>query len=918
MVFTYRYRRAVLVPLVVVALLAGTGPGVYAGPGTPDTPSARRAAADSTARAGASSVSTAAVTPVDGSAASARSLGDAALDGPIRGASFVHVSAAGANATTTTFGNYTPYGYGALLTTGDASLADDPNGYQSSGRDNRDGTYRGARTYDVTVLKVDFTVPAGMNCLQLGFRFYTEEYPEFSDATYDDAFIAELDSLGWSTSGTTISAPGNFAVGATGTMVSSRYADELGMTAEHAQGTTYDAATPMNTARAPITPGDHSLYLSIFDQYDAVYDSAVLVDRVTTSNQPSCAKGYEEPLTPTVFVPGILGTKMYKGDDERWPQWRMLFANPWDGQLDDLKLQADGVTDEESGVHTGDVLMDLPTYPVYSQTLKKLKSRGFRYDDNGVPAHGETLFFHPTDWRRSAGWNAAQLLDHINRIRAATGYDKVNIIAHSQGGLAVRALLELPGSVGRVNRVVTLGTPYLGTPQALTMLVFKEPCMTKVIGICVISRDKLSEIGTNFPGYLELLSSPALWSATGPEIRTEPIGGPVKTWGFDDFLAQRMGGFNTALLNNAAGWHRANDDFTPADSSVGLMRIVGDHYYTVSGLTEQEYLQCSRFGCVRKWRYVVNQPGKGQPGNGDGLVLLASANPSTHAGKGITRYVYADHDHLDENDASLDYALEVFKGTGPLSTAEADAADAIVGANTPLAAGDQPQALDGVEVTVDGPASGLFTDRDGWRTGEIDPATKASASDIPGSSYVPSTDRSVTFLAGTQADGRWSATGAGEFRLILRAYAGDAVTKTVAYPAIQLPEGAIVTLDALTAPLGTAPALRVDTDADGTVDRTVAPLAPVTGADTDAPVTTVTATPYTATDGTTRYRVTATAADSGGAGIDGIEWVHSSIGPDTYQPYTTALDLPRGGTIYLRATDRAGNVELNPPVVTLP
>ena len=52
------------------------------------------------------------------------------------------------------------------------------------------------------------------------------------------------------------------------------------MRAEFAAGTTYDGATPALTAATPLTPGMHSLYLSIFDQGDHVYDSAVFVDNL--------------------------------------------------------------------------------------------------------------------------------------------------------------------------------------------------------------------------------------------------------------------------------------------------------------------------------------------------------------------------------------------------------------------------------------------------------------------------------------------------------------------------------------------------------------------------------------------------------------------------------------------------------------
>ena len=65
------------------------------------------------------------------------------------------------------------------------------------------------------------------------------------------------------------------------------------MTADEAAGTSYDGATPLLSASTPVTPGAHTLYLSIFDQGDNVYDSAVFVDRLVlgTTGEGGCQPG---------------------------------------------------------------------------------------------------------------------------------------------------------------------------------------------------------------------------------------------------------------------------------------------------------------------------------------------------------------------------------------------------------------------------------------------------------------------------------------------------------------------------------------------------------------------------------------------------------------------------------------------------
>ena len=99
----------------------------------------------------------------------------------------------------------------AILTSGDADLANTPNTSDSSGADIAGPNIRGNTDFDVTVLKIDLNVPTGRNCLTFDFRFLSDEFPEFVGTTFNDAFIAELGTSTWSTSGSTISAPNNFA-----------------------------------------------------------------------------------------------------------------------------------------------------------------------------------------------------------------------------------------------------------------------------------------------------------------------------------------------------------------------------------------------------------------------------------------------------------------------------------------------------------------------------------------------------------------------------------------------------------------------------------------------------------------------------------------------------------------------------------
>ncbi len=168
---------------------------------------------------------------------------------------------------------------------------------------------RGNSARDVTVMKIDFTAPAGVNCLSLNFKFLSEEFPEWVGQQYNDAFIAELDSSTWTASQTgnsaSITAPLNFAKDAAGNVVSINSTGIGGLTQANASGTVYDGATTLLRANTPVTPGAHSLYLSIFDQGDAQLDSAVFVNNLRTSFIPNpsinCVSG-AQPVSSTLTL----------------------------------------------------------------------------------------------------------------------------------------------------------------------------------------------------------------------------------------------------------------------------------------------------------------------------------------------------------------------------------------------------------------------------------------------------------------------------------------------------------------------------------------------------------------------------------------------------------------------------------------
>ncbi len=178
----------------------------------------------------------------------------------------------------------------AVITNGDVAIADPPNDSGLAGMSN--GTIS-RNVSDVSILEVDISVPSGDNCLAVDGVFYSEEYPASPSTSHYDGFIAELDTNDWTYDFdyVAITAPNNFAFDNSGQPLSVKSID---VTKEADTDLQYDGSTELLTFSTVITPGPHSLFLSVFDTGDYSVDSAMFLDNLRTFQTTSteeCKKG---------------------------------------------------------------------------------------------------------------------------------------------------------------------------------------------------------------------------------------------------------------------------------------------------------------------------------------------------------------------------------------------------------------------------------------------------------------------------------------------------------------------------------------------------------------------------------------------------------------------------------------------------
>jgi len=127
--------------------------------------------------------------------------------------------------------------------------------------------------------------------------------------------------------------------------------------------------------------------------------------------------GWTKEIDPVILIPGILGS------------WKVL--GEW--ELD-------------------------PILNTYDNLWEAMQDSGYVVDEN--------LFAFPYNWRLSNIYTAGLLKDKIDYVKQITGSSKVDIVAHSMGGLVARAYVELLDYENDIDQLIFLGTPHNGSTRS--------------------------------------------------------------------------------------------------------------------------------------------------------------------------------------------------------------------------------------------------------------------------------------------------------------------------------------------------------------------------------------------------------------------------------------------------------------------
>lgn len=186
--------------------------------------------------------------------------------------------------------------------------------------------------------------------------------------------------------------------------------------------------------------------------------------------------------TPVVFIPGIGGSILSERQGttltERWlgslngSDYERLSLAPNEARdivaTDAVRSILLGTVDIYGKLLTEFTVNGGLTEYLIDKKPERLTVEGC--DVENQRSRNPKLFVFPYDWRKSNVDNAVKLRSYIQCIQTFYSGTKVDIVAHSMGGLLARNYILSNPSNHSVRKMVTIGSPFLGSPKALYVL----------------------------------------------------------------------------------------------------------------------------------------------------------------------------------------------------------------------------------------------------------------------------------------------------------------------------------------------------------------------------------------------------------------------------------------------------------------
>jgi hypothetical protein len=336
-----------------------------------------------------------------------------------------------------------------------------------------------------------------------------------------------------------------------------------------------------------------------------------------------------------VCLPGITGSVLKKDGRDVWniSGGALISAlRTLGGSIQDLKLEQDppDVDDLGDGITAPEVIRDVHVIP----GLWKIDgyTKMLRYiEETFDVARGRNLFEFPYDWRRDNRVAARRLKNQAGawldawRDSSGAADAKLVLVGHSMGGIISRYFLECLDGWRDTRTLVTFGTPYRGSVNALDTIVNGKK----------IKFFDLTELARSFTAIYQLLPTYPCYDGGNGELEYVDVGDVPQ---LDRAKAKAALDFHREI-RDAVEAHLADETYVRG--RYGLGRIVG-----IKQPTQQSAVRDG--DRVRLLKTI-----EGADPGGDGTVPRPSATPLEYEDDAGAAYSAERHASLQNDDHVL-------------------------------------------------------------------------------------------------------------------------------------------------------------------------------------------------------------------------------------------------------------------------
>ncbi len=583
---------------------------------------------------------------------------------------------------------------------------------------------------------------------------------------------------------------------------------------------------------------------------------------------------------PIILIPGIMGTELNKnyGDfGNIWTNIAQLLIPGQDSFLNDLSLNVDGTEDSNFPISLGDIIRHVLVGPVdnhvFDLLISKLQNDGY--------VEGTNLFVFPYDWRKDNSESAILLKNKIDAVLAQTGKTKVDVIAHSMGGLVAKKYIADNGG-GNIDQLIFIGTPHLGAPKAFKALMYGDDMGFNVFShkIHILNPNRIKVISQNMPSAYELLPSRKYVDTNSNKYVTDlvtqylsGVGNNNYLLNYDDtntFLASQ--GRNSSMLPIADNFHSSIDSLDL--SGVNTYNFASCGLETIGSITAKKEKKTTSLGISIGKDYKLSYT------NGDETVpLLSSVGPYTN------KFYIKRSSH-----STLPSA------TGVPETISAILAGVSLPTFSNIITNINPCFVSGRVVSVHSPVSLNIYDSQNNHTG-LDENGDIEYG-IDGVAYDEIEDTKYAFLPdGMDYKVVTRATDTGTYDFYVEEIASDE-TKTKEYYWNEIPLQSLNTNAKIDILNGTENyVVNLDEDGDGVFEKTLLPNASLNSLESSDTIP-----PQTNVSFSNQF-LTLSATDEN----SGVLKTEYSTDEKNWHTYSTPFSV--NGIVYYFSTDKAGNIE---------